>query len=94
MGCHFLLQGNLPDPGSEPVTPVSPALAGRFFTTSATWETQESYCWIRAPPRAEPVILSERVPRLKLHLELELPAFVAEFGIAWFDQTQATGAVS
>ena len=30
MGCHFLLQGNLPDPG---VNPKSPALAGDFFTT-------------------------------------------------------------
>ena len=30
MGCHFLLQGNLPDPGIEP---ASPALAGWFFTT-------------------------------------------------------------
>ena len=26
-----------PDPGMEP-DPLSPALAGRFFTTSATWE--------------------------------------------------------
>ena len=33
MGCHFLLQGNLPDPGIEPMSPLSPALAGRFFTT-------------------------------------------------------------
>ena len=38
MGCHFLLQGNLPDPGTEPESFTSPALAGRFFTTSATWE--------------------------------------------------------
>ena len=30
--------GDLPDPGIEPVSPVSPAFAGRFFTTSATWE--------------------------------------------------------
>ena len=30
VGCHFLLQGVLPDPG---IKPVSPALAGRFFTT-------------------------------------------------------------
>ena len=28
--CHFLLQGNLPDPGIEP---TSPTLAGRYFTT-------------------------------------------------------------
>ena len=25
--------GDLPDPGIEPMSPVSPALAGRFFTT-------------------------------------------------------------
>ena len=31
--------GDLPDPGVEPVSFLSPALAGRFFTTSATWET-------------------------------------------------------
>ena len=30
MSCHFLFQGNLPNPGIEP-TP--PALAGGFFTT-------------------------------------------------------------
>ena len=39
VGCHFLLQGNLPDPGIEPMSLVSPALAGRFFTTSATWDS-------------------------------------------------------
>ena len=30
--------GDLPDAGIEPVPLTSPALAGRFFTTSATWE--------------------------------------------------------
>ena len=30
--------GDLPDPGIEPESLTSPALAGRFFTTSATWE--------------------------------------------------------
>ena len=30
--------GDLPDPGIEPTSPVSPALAGGFFTTSANWE--------------------------------------------------------
>ena len=28
------------NPGTEPASLTSPALAGRFFTTSATWETQ------------------------------------------------------
>ena len=30
--------GDLPNPGTEPMSPSSPALAGRFFTTSTTWE--------------------------------------------------------
>jgi len=32
VGCYFLLQGNLPDRGIKPASPVSPALAGEFFT--------------------------------------------------------------
>ena len=35
VGCHALLQGIFPARVS-----VSPALAGGFFTTSATWEAQ------------------------------------------------------
>ena len=31
--------GNLPNPGIEPMSLMSPALAGRFFTPTATWET-------------------------------------------------------
>ena len=38
MGCYFLLQGNLPDPGIEPISLVSLAFAGGFFTTSTTSE--------------------------------------------------------
>ena len=30
--------GNLPDPGIKPTSLMSSALAGRFFTTSTTWE--------------------------------------------------------
>jgi len=30
--------GDLPDPGIEPTSLMSPALAGGFFTTGATWE--------------------------------------------------------
>ena len=34
--------GDLPDPGVEPVSLVSPAFAGRFLVTSASWEAL--YC--------------------------------------------------
>ena len=33
VGCHFLLQGDLPIPGMEPESPVSPVPAERFFIT-------------------------------------------------------------
>ena len=38
LGCHALLQGDLPNPGIKPTPLTSPALAGEFFTTGATWE--------------------------------------------------------
>ena len=43
-GCHFLLPGDLPDPATEPLSLMSPALPGGFFTTSAPGEAlQKSY---------------------------------------------------
>ena len=42
MGCHFLLQGIFPIQGSN-LSLLSPALAGRFSTTSATskWDQHQ-----------------------------------------------------
>ena len=34
----ILPPGDLPNPGIEPMSLMSPALEGGFFTTSATWE--------------------------------------------------------
>ena len=42
-GLPFLSPGDHPDPGIEPMSFISPALAGKFFTTSATWETPLVY---------------------------------------------------
>ena len=33
--------GDLPDPGMEPTSLMSPALAGGFFTTSSIWEAHQ-----------------------------------------------------
>ena len=41
VGCHSLRQGDLPNSGIKLASLVSPALAGGFFTTSATWEAQK-----------------------------------------------------
>ena len=37
-GLPFPTAGDLPNPEVEPASLMSPALAGRFFTTGATWE--------------------------------------------------------
>ena len=34
--------GDLPDPGIEPPSLMSPVLAGGLFTTSATWEVPKN----------------------------------------------------
>ena len=55
-GLPFSPPGDLPDPGIEPDSLTSSALAGGFFTTSATWEAlhyfklecrefEEPGCW-------------------------------------------------
>ena len=43
-GLLFPPPGDHPDPGIEPASLGSPALAGGFFITSATWEVQKSAC--------------------------------------------------
>ena len=40
------LPGHLPNPGIEPVSVMSSALAGRFFTTIATWGALPS-CYLQ-----------------------------------------------
>ena len=41
-GLSCLSSGDLLDPGIEPISLTSPALAGQFFTTSMTWEALSS----------------------------------------------------
>ena len=42
-GLPCLPPGDLPNPG---IKPASPALAGRFFTTSTTWETHIMHIYV------------------------------------------------
>ena len=44
-GLPFPPPGDLPDPGIEPTSLMSPALAGRFFTSNATWEALSPWYW-------------------------------------------------
>ena len=41
-GLLFPPPGDLPDPGIEPTSLMSPALASMFFTTGTTWEAENT----------------------------------------------------
>ena len=85
MGC-LLLPGDLPDTGIKPASLTSPALAGGFFTTSATWEALNQLyvdiyplpplippLWVITEPQAElPVIYSSFPLALYLHKVLSV----------------------
>ena len=42
----FPSPGDLPEPGIEPTSLMSPTLACRFFTTDTTWEAHTMYSYI------------------------------------------------
>ena len=42
IGLPCPLLRNLPYPGIKPTSLMSPALAGRFFTTNTTWEAHKA----------------------------------------------------
>ena len=42
-GAPFSTSADLPNPGIEPATPASPALAGRFFSTEPTGKPNVIY---------------------------------------------------
>ena len=56
VGCHALLQGIVWTQGSNPCL-TSPAVAGGFFSTNATWE-------------AQPVNISSQIPFSSLRREI------------------------
>ena len=45
-GLPYFAPGDLPDPGIKPVSLRSPALAGRFFITTTTWEAKKSIYYL------------------------------------------------
>ena len=45
--------GGLPDPGIEPISLASPALAGRLFTTSTHWEARLNIAAVQSASHAQ-----------------------------------------
>ena len=47
----YSLPEDLPDPGNEPESLMSPVLAGGFFTTTTTWETLNNLIHLYQPQK-------------------------------------------
>ena len=64
VGCHYLLQRRLLDPGTESISHVFPALAGGFFTTAP-----DGYWWVKFC--ASPSVASS-LPLIHLYVTISL----------------------
>ena len=71
-GLPCSLPGDLPNPGIEPISLMSFALAGRFFTTRAT---QEALYWFYLFPESFAVVLLVRVQVWYLNFQKNLSNF-------------------
>ena len=64
-GLPFPSPGDLPDPGIKPMSLMSPASAGGFFTTSTTWEGGEVKSCLqnggRALPNGAPALVNSLI---------------------------------
>ena len=74
--------GDSPHPGTEPESLTSPVLAGRFFTTSATWEVQFSAVAQSCLTLCNPIDCS----MLGLPLHHQLPEFT-QAHVLWVGDT-------
>ena len=72
-GFPFSSPGDLLNPGIEPTSLISPALAGKFFTTSAVWEAQQvtnQWAKVGAPPNMYTTSFSVSSERISVFREL------------------------
>ena len=61
-GLPFPPPGDLPDPGIEPKSPMSPALGGGFSTPRVAWEARHELTWAQIPALSCPHLRQERQP--------------------------------
>ena len=61
-GVPFSTPGDLPDPGIDPISLTSPALAGGFFSTKATWEAPKEMARAKSDTSAPTQSPSKALP--------------------------------
>ena len=83
VGCHALLQGNLPDSGIEHRSLKSLALAGGFFTTSATWEAHICM-YLRGKTSHASCRTILIVKKNCIYVCVSLPLYMKQWGASWW----------
>ena len=84
--------GHLPNQGIKPTSPMSPALAGSFFTTSATWEDWPyERCFPYFPWFLFVNYLSILLARLyrETLVHFSFPAFARWLKHSWWEHTRS-----
>ena len=85
----YLPPGDLPDPGIKPKSLTSPALAGRFFTLSTTWEAPFSMLY--SPfPSAESLLKETLVPQVGDLLQEHTLPYIVKVTIYSLDTVHLT----
>ena len=84
--------GDLPNAGIEPESLTLPPLAGRFFTTSTTWEAQfsEYYLFKHVSSKAVTLLVFNRDMQSILAFSKTLLWYVAEPEVRWWQRTLET----
>ena len=82
--------GDLPHPGIKPASLGSPALAGRFFTTSATWE---AHCTVPTHPRPLPPSMGVLLKYSHAQESQDSSLFKIKFKILFFPKRCLTHSV-
>ena len=72
--------GDLSDPGTEPVSPMSPALAGGFFTTGTN---MGSPIEPQGSPKLSVEFLNYPLPPFFFHCKKALQYFMPKLGLLW-----------
>ena len=88
-GLPFPPPGDLLDPGIKPASLLSPALADRFFTTSATWEARFQISAVSFTHDSAQKSPSQRDPCWLPHLteqQIRTPIFSFSFSQIYFAQ--------
>ena len=81
--------GHLPNPGIEPMSLMSPTLAGRLFATSTTWEDSHTVGQLSPHAATTEAVCLEKPPQWEAHTATENSPCSPQLERAWVHQRRS-----